>query len=105
MDWMDPIATDPAQESEDDISGLTTGLTARMRKRAGNSQGETNLSSEVLNGKRPKWSGPDEEGQNNPAVITMDSLKCASDALPVIRAIIGWAKINKIYIPNFLLLP
>ena len=61
MDWVDPNASDPVEEREDDMSSLVTGFSARMRKRAASAQGETTLGFEVSGGKRPKRPGPNEE--------------------------------------------
>ena len=54
--------------------GLVFGFATSMRKRVGSAQGEAAPSSEVLGGKRPKLSGPDEEAQKNLMVINVDSL-------------------------------
>ena len=50
-----------------------------MRKQVASTQEETTPGSEVLGGKSPKLFGQDEEAQNSPAVIIMDSLERASD--------------------------
>ena len=52
--WLDPHASDLAEEREEDISSLAVGFTARMPKRAVRSQGETTLGSEASGRKRPK---------------------------------------------------
>ena len=33
MDWLDPLAGDPVEENEEDMSSLVVGFAARMRKR------------------------------------------------------------------------
>ena len=43
------------------MSGLVYGFAARMSKQAANAQGETDLSFEVLDRKRPKPFGSNEE--------------------------------------------
>ena len=55
------------------MSNLATRFTARMRKQAASSQGETTPGLEVPSGKRLKWFGLDEEAQNCLTVITVDS--------------------------------
>ena len=85
MDWTDPTASEPDEDREDDMSGLTVGFSARMRKRVASSQGKTILGSEVTDNKLPKWSGPDGEAQNNPTIITVDSSKWALDSLPALE--------------------
>ena len=76
MDWVNPIpptgetrgvrpvpqiASEPTEESEDDMSSLTAGFAARMCKRAASAQGETTPSFEVPSGKHSKRFGLDEE--------------------------------------------
>ena len=51
MEWVDSIASDPAEEREDDMSSLAVEFVARMRKRATSSQEETTPGSEVSHGK------------------------------------------------------
>ena len=51
---MNPIASEPTEEREDDISSLVARFAAQMRKRAVSFQGETTPNSEVSGGKRPK---------------------------------------------------
>ena len=75
------ITSEPAEESEHDMSSLTAGFAMWMHKRAASAQGETTPCSEVLGGKRPKRSGLNEEVQKSPVVITSNSPKRASDAL------------------------
>ena len=41
MDWVDPIVSEPAEEREDNMSNLTVGFAAQMRKRAMSTQEET----------------------------------------------------------------
>ena len=52
-----------------------------MHLRAASAQGETTPGFEVFGGKRPKRSSSDEEAQKSLAVITVDSLERAPDAL------------------------
>ena len=73
MDWVDPISSEPAEERDDDMSSLSTGFTAPMRKRVESAQGETTPDFEVSRGKRFKRPGLDEEDQKSPIVITVDS--------------------------------
>ena len=56
-----------------------------MRKRAVSSQRETTSGSERPGGKSPKRSGPDEEAQKSPAMITVNSPEKAPDALPTLE--------------------
>ena len=85
MDWVDPNASDTTKEREDDMSSLVSRFATRMSKRAASAQGETTPSSKVSSGKRPKLSGPDEEARMRPAIIAVDSLERASDALPALE--------------------
>ena len=85
MDWTDPIASEPDEEREDDMFGLTVGFSAQMRKRVASSQGETIPGYEVIDDKLPKRSGPDGEAQNNPTIIIVDSPKWALNALPALE--------------------
>ena len=57
MDRVDPIASDPTEEREDDMSSLVAGFSARMRKRAASAQGKTTPGFEVPGRKSPKRSG------------------------------------------------
>ena len=75
----------PSEPAEVDMSSLVTGFAAPMRKRVASAQGETTPDSDVPGGKRPKWSGPDEEAQKSPTVITVDSSERAYDALPALE--------------------
>ena len=43
------------------MSGLASGFSTRMRKRATSGQGETTPGVEASGGKHPKLTGPDEE--------------------------------------------
>ena len=52
-----------------------------MRKQAGRAQGDTTLYSEVLGGKHPKRSGPNEKAQKSLADIDVESPERASDSL------------------------
>ena len=63
------ISNEPAKKEE--MSSLVVGFAARMRKRAGGSEGETTPRS---NEKRSKQSSPDKEAQKDWAIISMDSL-------------------------------
>ena len=65
MDWVDPNASDPAEEKDDDMSSLAAGFVAWMRERATSAQGETTPCFEVFGKKCPKWSGLDEEAQKS----------------------------------------
>ena len=58
---MDPIASEPAEEREDDMSSLTVGFFAQMCKWVASIKGENTLNSEVPSGKRPKRSGLNDE--------------------------------------------
>ena len=85
MEWVDSIASDPAEERGDNMSSLAVGFVELMHKRAASAQGETTPGSKVCGEKRSRWSGPDEKAQKSPTVITMDSPKQASDALPALE--------------------
>ena len=61
VDWVDPNASDPIEEREDDMSSLAVGFSSRMRKQAANAQGKNTPDSEVFGGKRPNLFGLDEE--------------------------------------------
>ena len=56
-----------------------------MLKQAASAQRENTPGSAVLDGKCTKQSGPDEEAQKSPIVITMDSPEQASNALPALE--------------------
>ena len=81
VDLVDPIASDPAKEREDDMPSLTSGFSARMCKRATNAQGETTPGFEVSGGKRSRRSGLNKEAQRSSVVIIVDSPERASNAL------------------------
>ena len=66
------------------MSGLVVRFAMRMRKRAANTQGETSSGLEVLDEKRSKRSGLDEEVQANQTMITMDSPERVLEALFVV---------------------
>ena len=85
MDLVDPIASEPNEEREDDMSSLAAGFSMWMHKRAVRAQGETTPDSKVPGSKRLKWSGPDKEAQKSPVVITVDSPERASDALSALE--------------------
>ena len=53
MDWVDPNASNPAKEMEDNMSSLATRFSALMRKRVASAQGETTPGFEVSGVKRP----------------------------------------------------
>ena len=72
MERVDSISSDSAEEREDDMSSLAAGFSTRMRKWIASAQGETTSGSEVFGGKCFRRSGPDEEAQKSPTVITMD---------------------------------
>ena len=61
VDWLDLIASDLAEEREEDMSSLATVFAAQMSKRAASAQGETIPGFEVSRGKRSRRPGPDEE--------------------------------------------
>ena len=85
MDWVDPIASEPIEERENDMSSLHAGYSAHMSKQATSAQGETTLSFEVAGDKCLKWSGLNDEVQRSPTVVTLDSPKQASNALPALE--------------------
>ena len=82
---MDPVANESIEERGVNMSSLAARFVTQMPKWVASAQGETTLDSIVPGGKRPKWSGPDEEAQKSPVVITMDSLERASDALSALE--------------------
>ena len=102
MDWVNPtlptietrsdrpasqIASEPVEESEHDMSSLAIGFAARMLKRAASydcSRGNY-PDFKVSSGKRPKWSGLNEEVLKSLVVITSDSPKRASGAIPTLE--------------------
>ena len=61
MDLVDPKASDPAEEREEDMSSLVVRFAAQMRKRVTSAQRESTPGSEIFGGKHPKWFSPDEE--------------------------------------------
>ena len=77
---MDPIANEPAEEREDDMSSITARFATRMCKWAASTQRETIPESEVPGGKCPQRSGLNDEVQRSPIVVTLDSPEQASDA-------------------------
>ena len=79
------ISRELVEKSESDMSSLAVGFAARMRKRATSAQGETTPGFEVPGGKRPKWSGLNEEIQKCLIVITSDSLERASSAFSTLE--------------------
>ena len=85
VEWVDSIASDSAEEREDDMSSLTVGFVEQMHKQAASAQGETTPGSKVFGEKRSRWSGLDEEAQKSLTVITMHSPEQASDALPTLE--------------------
>ena len=87
LDWVDLNASNLAEEREDDMFSMTAEFVARKRKRATNAQGETTLGSEVYGEKRPKWLDPDEEAQKSMAVITVDSIEQAPNALLTLEGV------------------
>ena len=85
MDCVDPIASEPVEEREDNMSSLATGFSATMSKRAASAQGETTPNFEVPDDKRPKRSSPDDMAQKSQAVSTLNSPKRASNALSALK--------------------
>ena len=73
MNWTNPGVSKSAKKEEVEIAGLISGFSARMRKRAASTKGETAPSYEAPSGKRPKLSGLDEQAQKSPTVINVDS--------------------------------
>ena len=61
MDWVDQITSELVEEREDDMSSLAVGFVTRMCKQAMSAKVETTPDSEVLGGKYPKRSSPNEE--------------------------------------------
>ena len=102
VEWVDPIASDPAEEMEDDMSSLTTGFLVWMRKWAARAQGETTPDFEVSGRKHSRRSGRDEEAEKSLAVITVDSPKRASDALPALKGAVDESKTHLILSPFFM---
>ena len=80
VDWTSIIASEPSEEEE--MSRLAVRFTARMHKWATGSKGE---STPISDGKRPKRSSPNEEVQNDSAIISMDSLDRASNDQSVLE--------------------
>ena len=81
MDWTDPTVSESAEEREAEMSSLAAGFVARMCKRAANTQGEATPGFEGPDDKRYKQSGPAEEVQISPAMVSVDSLERAPDTL------------------------
>ena len=79
------ISSEPAEEEE--ISKLFVGFAERMRKQAVGSEGEP---SPISNGKRPKWSSPNEEAQKDRVIISVDSLNRASHDQPILEGAPSW---------------
>ena len=75
MDWVEPNFSDPTEKMEDNMSSLTVGFAARMRKRATSAQEEAIPGFQVYGKKRPKLFDLDEEAQKSLRVITVDSPK------------------------------
>ena len=73
VEWVDSIASDPAEERESDMSSLAARFFARMPNWATSDQGETTPGSEVSGGKHFRWSSPNEEVEKSPSVISLDS--------------------------------
>ena len=61
VDWLDPPASDSAEEMEEDMFSLASGFAVRIRKRAASTQGETTPGSEVSGRERLRRSGLEEE--------------------------------------------
>ena len=57
MDWVDPILSEPAEESEKDMSSLAVEFVAWMRKRAASNQRETTSGFKGPDDKPPKQYG------------------------------------------------
>ena len=85
MDWKDLTVSESGEEREAEMSSLATGFAARIHKRATNAQGEATLGSEDPDGKCFKQSGPTEEVQISPTVISVDSPKRALSALQALE--------------------
>ena len=87
VDFVDPNTSDSAKERENDMSSLIARFSAQMRKWAVSAQRETTLGSEVFGEKCPKSSSPNEEAQRSSALIAIDSLELAFDALPALEGV------------------
>ena len=61
MEWVDPNASDSAEEGEDVMSSLAVRFSTRMHKRATSAQGETTHDFELFGRKNLQRSGPNEE--------------------------------------------
>ena len=75
VDWVDPNASDPIKEREEDMSSLAVEFAARICKQAARAQGETTPHSEVSGRKRQKWYGSDEEAHKSLTLVNVDSLE------------------------------
>ena len=69
----DSTVSELTKEMEAEISNIAAGFVVWMSKQAANAQGEATPGSEGSNGKRFKQSGPVEEVQINPTMISVDS--------------------------------
>ena len=73
VDRVDLIVSESVEEREDDMSNLATRFVMQRPIQDASAQGEPTLDSEVPSGKHQKRSGPNEEAQKSPTVITIDS--------------------------------
>ena len=80
VNWTNLGVSESTKEEEAEMSGLVSGFTARMRKRAASAHGETALGAGVPGEKRPKLTDLDEEAQKSLTIINMDSPDRAFDA-------------------------
>ena len=71
-----------------DMSSLSVGFIAQIRKQAVSAQGETIPNSKVLGEKHRKLSFPYEEAQKSSTVITVDSPERAFDALLALEGVV-----------------
>ena len=80
---MDAGFIEPVEEGE--MSNLAVGFASWMRKQATSAQGEANPSFEIPGGKHHKQSGSSREVQEIQAVVTLDSLERALEAIPALE--------------------
>ena len=73
VDWTNLSVSQSTKEREVEMSGLIAGFVMQMRKRAVNAQGGTTSSLEVPGNKRSRSSRSNEEVQDDPTVIVVDS--------------------------------
>ena len=80
MDWISILSSESVEEEE--MSMLAAEFAARILKRVADLEDEP---TPILDGKRPKWSSPNEEVEKDWAIVLVDSPDRATNDQPILK--------------------